>query len=244
MRNTQRDEFVRMATPGQLVQVMADVLGVPSATVFQYDRVLSENGLRSKSGRGTSAAKVTPRDAANLLIALATSPLFGMSAKDAIRNCHIYASLISSATFHEWSKGFADFGLPTLSNLSNKHSFGEALAALIDAAGKGETFRNPGKKYVTRRPQGFEIQFIGPEPSAQISAEATTDAGLSARLIYSGAPRRKGKRYLMLADFEKIPDLSQISSVSFRTIRALGILVSGGAAQSDAPNERQSRRAN
>ena len=60
-----------MATPGQLVQVMADILGIPKATVTQYDRVLAEKGLRSKGGRGTSAARVTSRDAANLLIALA-----------------------------------------------------------------------------------------------------------------------------------------------------------------------------
>jgi len=216
-----------MATPGQLVQVTADILGISRATVFQYDRMLAENGLRSKSGRGLSAAKVTSRDAANLLIALATSPLFGMSAKDAVRNCQTYASLTSSPTLQEWSKSFAAFGLPTLSNLPARHSFGEALSALIDAGGKGETFRNPGKKFFTRRPQGFEVQFIGPGPSAQITAEATADSGLSARLIYTDARRNKGKRSLTSADLEKMPDLSQISSVSFRTIRALGALVSG-----------------
>ena len=231
-----------MATPGQLVQVMADVLGIWKPTVVQYDRVLAENGLRSSGGRGPSAAKVTSRDAANLLIALAMSPLFGMSAKDAVRNCETYASLHSSPTFHEWSKNFAAFGLPTLSNLPIKHSFGEALAALIDAAGKGETFKNPGKQYATCRPEGFEIQFVGPGPSAQITAESTRDSGLSARLIYSGAPRRKGKRVLTLADIEKIPDLDQISSVSFRTIRALGMLVLGGHPQSDAAQGRMSRR--
>ena len=62
---------VEMATPGQLVQAMATALGISVATVTQYDRQLAENGLRSKGGRGVSAAAVTARDAANLLIAIA-----------------------------------------------------------------------------------------------------------------------------------------------------------------------------
>ena len=37
-----------MATPGQLVEVMAHVLGISKATVIQYDRVLAEKGLRSR----------------------------------------------------------------------------------------------------------------------------------------------------------------------------------------------------
>ena len=82
-----------MATPGQLVKAMADTLGISKATVTQYDRVLAEKGLRSRGGRGTSAARITSRDAANLLIALATSPILGLSAKDAVVNCEAYASL-------------------------------------------------------------------------------------------------------------------------------------------------------
>ena len=99
-----------MATPGQLVQAMADVLGISRATVTVYDRALAENGLRSKSGRGMSAARVTSLDAANLLIALAASPVFGFSAKDAVWNCQTYASLPLSPFFQDWSRGFAELG--------------------------------------------------------------------------------------------------------------------------------------
>src|SRR5258705_11448956 len=68
---------VLMATPGQLVKCIAEALGIPEPTVVQYDRLLSENGMRSKGGRGTSAAKVTAVDAANLLIAIMESPVAG-----------------------------------------------------------------------------------------------------------------------------------------------------------------------
>src|SRR5439155_17694246 len=70
---------VLMATPGQLVKCIAEALGIPEPTVVQYDRLLAENGLRSKGGRGTSAAKVTAVDAANLLIAIMGSPVAGAS---------------------------------------------------------------------------------------------------------------------------------------------------------------------
>ena len=84
-----------MATPGQLVQVMADVLGIARATVFQYDRVLSEHGLRTKRGRGTSAAKVTSHDVANLLTAIGASSPLGLSAKNAVEICKKYSALMS-----------------------------------------------------------------------------------------------------------------------------------------------------
>src|SRR5258707_15474353 len=67
-----------MATPGQLVECVAAALNVPRATVVLYDRILAENGLRSKGGRGRSAAKVTVEDAANLLIAIAGTPTSGI----------------------------------------------------------------------------------------------------------------------------------------------------------------------
>src|SRR4051812_9790994 len=84
---------VSMATPGQLVKCIAEALGIPAPTVVQYDRLLAENGLRSKGGRGNSAANVTPIDAANLLIAIMGSPVAGASIKPAIEVCKTYGKL-------------------------------------------------------------------------------------------------------------------------------------------------------
>ena len=125
-----------MATPGQLVEVMAHVLGISKATVIQYDRVLAEKGLRQRAVR-TSAARITSRDAANLLIAVVVSPIMGSSAIDAVTNCEAYASL-RNLKLLKGTEDFAEFGLPTLADLPKGHSFGEALSALIDAAGNGE----------------------------------------------------------------------------------------------------------
>src|SRR5262249_53061916 len=105
-----------MATPGQLVDATAAVLGVPRATVALYDRVLAEHGLRSKAGRGRSAAKINSRDAAHLLIAVVASPLFGRSTKDAATACESYASL-PNLKRASWQENFSVFGLPALAKL-------------------------------------------------------------------------------------------------------------------------------
>jgi hypothetical protein len=215
---------VSMATPGRLVQVMADTLGVSKATVTQYDRVLAENGLRSKSGRGTSAAQITSRDAVNLLIALAASPILDLSAKDAAASCEAYASLRRTVIVsggNGWglklAENFAKFGLPTLANLPKGHSFGEALSALIGAAGRGEAFKLPGGKRYS--PSTFEIRFIGPRPMAEILVvDGAKDIGLLARLWYFNPTK---------TDSRKIPDLRRTSTVGFRTIESLGSLISG-----------------
>jgi hypothetical protein len=56
-------------TPGQLVKAVSIALDVPEETVVQHDRNLVTAGLRTKGGRGPSAPKVTPLDAARLLVA-------------------------------------------------------------------------------------------------------------------------------------------------------------------------------
>jgi hypothetical protein len=211
---------------------MADVLGISRATVTVYDRVLAENGLRSKSGRGTSAARVTSQDAANLLIALAASPIFGLSAKDAVRNCEAYGSLRRAEV--GWPEAFTEFGLPTLARLPPKQNFRAALSALIDAAGRGETFKLPerGKRFSLST--YFEVRFIGPGPCAEIIVDGTKEFGLMGRLIYIDPRQAKRFRLKVSKDGRpKIADLRHTSSVGFTTIQILGSLVSRDSKQND-----------
>jgi hypothetical protein len=218
-----------MATPGRLVQVMADTLGISKATVTQYDRVLAEKGIRSTGGRGTSAAKINSGDAANLLIALAASPIMGLSAKDAAANCEAYASLPVLGDVNATKNNFAKFGLPTLAGLPKWHSFGEALSALIDAAARGEVFKLPrGKPYLLNTL--FEVRFIGPSPRrAEILVDGTKHFGFSAKLTYLKllTKTQSQKKLQTKTEFQQIPDLRRISTVSFRTIQSLGSLISG-----------------
>src|ERR1700730_6814059 len=64
-----------VASPGELVRKVSELLGLAEPTIVLHDRNLVVAGLRSKSGRGTSAARMTARDAAHLLVAVLASPV-------------------------------------------------------------------------------------------------------------------------------------------------------------------------
>lgn len=58
-----------MASSGHLIATVSELLGCQESMVAYAYRLLREAGLVSKGGRGTAAAKVTPGDAAALVIA-------------------------------------------------------------------------------------------------------------------------------------------------------------------------------
>lgn len=115
-----------MATPGQLVSVYAELLGMAPVTVTAFDHALRDAGLRSKSGRGSGAAKVNARDAATLLVAILASP----EIKSSALTVRAYAS-----THALWeAAGIADYrqtGLCRLTALPVRHSFVDLCEALV-----------------------------------------------------------------------------------------------------------------
>ncbi len=198
-----------MASPGELVAVMADSLGVPRATVAQYDRALAENGLRSSGGRGLSAAKVTAADAANLLIAIMGAPISGAPIKDAARTCRLYGALryrigIRPKT-HEIFKRLAD--------LPATHTFHKALVVLIDGAAEVDA--------ISADELGLDVQLTGPVHRARIIAQppAVLDSTKWATLTYVGRGDGLERR-----DF----GLRQSREVRFRTIWQLAATLRRG----------------
>jgi hypothetical protein len=197
-----------MASPGQLVQVMADALGISRAAVTQYDRVLAENGLRTKAGRGRSAAQVTSTDAANLLIAIAGAPPSGLPAKDAVRICKNFSSL--SHIEGNWqATNLSKLGLTKLARLPDAHSFGSALSALIGSVRKGELYEMPADE--------IWVNFVGPKSSAEIVIRSD-ELNLELRFLYRNVRKPGG-----LFD----GNLFLRSTVGIVTIHALGQLVLG-----------------
>jgi hypothetical protein len=110
---------LRMATPRQLVETLAGVLGISVATVIVHDRNLSTAPLplRTVAGRGRAAAKITAVDAANLLIAVAASE----SVKDSVRTVLTYGGLRAE-------KSKKRTGVRSFDELPASHTLGEALA--------------------------------------------------------------------------------------------------------------------
>jgi hypothetical protein len=220
-----------MATPGQLVKCIAEALKIPEPTVVQYDRLLAESGLRSKGGRGTSAAKVTAADAANLLIAILGSPVAGASIKPAIEVCKTYGRLRVKGGTSENLKTFRRLGLSTVSKLPTSHSLRDGIAAVIEGAKVGESLIIPddeGPPLTGPDNDWFvNITLDGPTPWAQIIADASLGEARPSemgRLVYHNTKRDRDGGYWAPAGSG---NLHQSRSITFKTIRQIGALLAG-----------------
>lgn len=217
-----------MASPGQLVKVTAEVLGIPEPTVVLADRFLSEAGLRSKSGRGRGAAKVTVDDAANLLIALTGSPL----PKDAVENVENYAGLPLSDLRSDHRRAetwlLPSFPVTHLQALKPNHTFHDAVSAFIRAASDGSLSAAIAAipplgvegHDVSRRPI-LDISLYGPAPSAAIRLSG---AGFIEEARYA-------VKHAAIDDILKWHqihgggDLRRSAEFGFATINALGAML-------------------
>jgi hypothetical protein len=221
-----------MATPRKLVLTMAEALGLPEPTVTQYDRQLSESGLRSKSGRGPSAAKVTARDAANLLISILGSPVAGASIKAAAATCAIYGELVERSNVAVRDP-FRKLGLPSLGDLPPSHSLLEALTTIIASAARGETFNITFQRETRVADFAFGLTVTGPDPWAEIVADGSFGGvrrNYTARFVYSA--QRKSN-----ADPTSQGDLTQSRAITFATLRKLGAIVVEGEPQSQRTHD-------
>lgn len=125
-----------MAGPAQLIQAVSVTTGVPLPTVTDIDRRLVKVGLRSKGGRGRSAANMTPLDAARLLTAILAAPQATLSVEAVTR----YAETKPDKT-RSTDGLFRQVELDDLSRLPARHGFVDALAALIASVSTGSLHR-------------------------------------------------------------------------------------------------------
>jgi hypothetical protein len=121
-----------MATPAQLAQMVSDVTGVPLATIVDLDRRLVKGKLRTISGRGFNAARMTPLDAARLLTAVLASPQANVAVEAVERYMQTQVDKARSS-----DRLFATTELDDLAALPVRHSFVDALTALIASAATG-----------------------------------------------------------------------------------------------------------
>jgi hypothetical protein len=121
-----------MASPAQLMHTMSCATGVPLATIVGIDRRLVKGELRTKGGRGFSAAQMTPLDAARLLTGVLASP-HANAAVDAVqRYIRTRVDEVRSS-----DKLFGAVSLDDLAALPAGHSFVDALTALIGSVSSG-----------------------------------------------------------------------------------------------------------
>lgn len=158
-----------MATPGDLVKCVSHVTGVAAPTVSQLDRRLFVAGLRTKGGRGPSAAKVTPRDAAHLLLSVIAADRV-MDTERAVKR---YAETI---VHDDASTGSVrDIGVPEITALAHEHTFIDLIEALIAAAAAGTLHAALGRYYDD--PRGILARQKLPGPEFELSAETPNTVG-------------------------------------------------------------------
>ncbi|MBV2183868.1 MAG: hypothetical protein KUL88_04910 [Rhizobium sp.] len=177
-----------MASPKELVATVAKLTGVPEGTVILHDRNLLVAGLRSEGMRGRGKSSVTFEDAANLLIAVAGS----RNVKDSAKTVREYRDLVASQPL--------EFG-----DVERGHTFGDALAALLEAAPKDrDAFAGPDGGTI-------DVSMFGPSPAARIEWNLPTSHGT---VEYTGKHNRS------FADLQFVSRFTQV------TIGHIGDLVS------------------
>lgn len=118
-----------MATPKQLVSVVAKVTGVHEGTVILHDRNLLVAGLRTEAQRGRGRSSASFRDATNLLIAVVGTS----NVKDSAYPIQNHGRMMSYEG--KWELEF--FSIPELISLGPDHTFADAVEALLQSAASG-----------------------------------------------------------------------------------------------------------
>lgn len=139
-----------MATPGELVKVIAEVLGVPEPTVVVHDRNLVIAGLRTKGGRGRSAASVTTADGTNVLFATLLHCV-GYPMKDIAKA----VTLCRTLKFFDYMHGSSEDIPDDLSSLADINHFGDAVDHIIKLSAGGTLFGR--KQYDNPTANSLEI---------------------------------------------------------------------------------------
>lgn len=216
-----------MTTPGEMVKRAAAVLGQPEVSLSVIDRELAAQGLRTKGGRGRSAAKMTSGDVCNLLIAAASGGLV----KDAADTVRSY-SCLPCTEVRKWS--LQGFPLPTVQALPEDHTFGQALQAFLDAAVANEfvnasevapKFESGG--YSIPNIKSLEFRLIGPLPQAAI--RILVGGVFSEEHHYSPFPREVGD----LSEWSRVlnehgsGDLARMHWFTMHTLREMASFLRG-----------------
>ena len=202
-----------MATPAQLMETISTATGVPLATVVDIDRKLVKAGLRTRAGRGFSAAQMTSVDAANLLTAILAGSRSNESALAVERYAQTRVDKERSS-----ERLFGAASLDDLAALPARHRFIDGLAAVIASAAAGSLYKL--------------VAEIGGGSTPSIEIFAFTRA-MRGRIRIAGLPNRRtaSVEYIAAKGTLGFPlgvagDLEQSRRITERTIFSIAELLS------------------
>jgi len=159
-----------MATLTQLVSVIATTEGIDVERVGALARAIREAGLVRTSGRGTSAAQMEERDAANLLIAVNTAD----TARTAPEVVQEYRSLQAKRN-RKASEAGSEFGneLEELIWSARRKCLANYVMKTISLFGKRNHLL--GRRPYPNEAYKFWIEFEKPTPSVLVNISRLDD---------------------------------------------------------------------
>jgi hypothetical protein len=214
-----------MASPAELVRTVSSVTGVPLSTIVDIDRRLVKGKLRTKGGRGFNAAQMTAFDAARLLTAVLASPQANAAVEAVTRYTQTRVDTTRSS-----DNVFGAANLDDLTALPARHSFVDALAALIASASTGSLAKLIAESKDRWFPH-IEIFAFTQAVRGRIRIAGLPN-GLTASVEYVSAPagikpgraKKIGTSRVALAD-DRAGDLEQSRRVTERTILSIAGLL-------------------
>jgi len=190
-----------MATLSQLVAVIADLEGFDVERVTAIARAIREHGLIRTSGRGTSAAQMSERDAANLLIAANTADT-ARGAPDAVAR---YRALKAR-------KRTSEFGseLEELLSAAKREVLADYVTKMVALTGtRGHVL---GRRRFPNETYRFDIAFEKPVPSVLVGI-STSNTSHRDYISFGDPPRQPSA--------EASVDRRERTSITERTILAV-----------------------
>jgi hypothetical protein len=185
-----------MATPGEVCNRTAELLGIDPNTTAAVWRMFRERELVTTGGRGRNAAHCVPGDVSKLLIA----SIGKMPLKSLYESWKRYSEL-PARTGHHGAKGKINgnagkrwkIEIPELVSLKTSHAFGDGLEALIESAVSGSLNKALAPRsdedplYYSPR---IEVRMFGPYPQADITVgkDSVGKFGFSNSVHYSDIP--------------------------------------------------------
>ena len=206
-----------MASPAQLVETVSGATGLPLATVVDIDRRLVKAGMRTIGGRGFSAARMTPLNAARLLTAVLASAQSNTSAEAVERYLNTRVDKARSS-----ERLYALTDLADLAALPVRHSFVDAIAALIASASSGSL-----AKLIAASTDGWiphiELYAFTRATRGRIRITGLPN-GLTASVEYHLPSAAKKVGHTRIADAD-LGDLEQSRRITERTILPIAELL-------------------
>jgi hypothetical protein len=222
-----------MAKLPKLIEALAEVDERPRSTLEYIARIVREGGELPTTKRGSGAADMTLRDAANFLIGASAAEA---SPKDAPKLVRLYRALSVQA----YTQPAEDGAMKRVATLISKSkTFGDALERLIeasplilaiffkfiDAAFEGKKGAFARKGLMRGEHARVQITFVRPAPGVIVRVEQTL-LGQN-ELICEWKCRMEGE--IMIGEFLSSPsfrvDASSSRTVGLRTLLKLFIAI-------------------